>query len=125
MRDRIARWTRCYPAGRDHLAVLREHGADRDPARLQAGRAWARAVPSRRRQRGGLREAHRRQRYPAAGRVGTKGGPLDIAALLLWMVTKRQRAYTLLAARRPARGSRDSAAAPAKAPVEAGAPAPG
>src|SRR5208283_2819757 len=49
--------------------------------------------------------------------------PLAIAAMLVWIFTAAA-GVSLLAARRPARGSRDSAPAPAKAPVEAGAPAP-
>ena len=43
--------------------------------------------------------------------------------MLLWIFTAAA-GVSLLAARRPARGSRDSAPAPAKAPAEAGAPAP-
>ena len=43
--------------------------------------------------------------------------------MLLWIFTAAA-GVSLLAARRPARGSRDSAPAPAKSPVEAGAPAP-
>lgn len=42
--------------------------------------------------------------------------------MLLWIFTAAA-GVSLLAARRPARGSRDSAPAPAKAPAEAGAPA--
>ncbi len=48
---------------------------------------------------------------------------MAIAAMLVWIFTAAA-GVSLLAARRPARGSRDSAPAPAKAPVEAGAPAP-
>ena len=43
--------------------------------------------------------------------------------MLLWIFTAAA-GVSLLAAQRPARGSRDSAPAPAKAPAEAGAPAP-
>ena len=61
VRDRIAQLDPLVMAGRDHLAVLREHGSDRDPARLQAGPGLGQSpfhhVPV---SGGGLREAHGR-----------------------------------------------------------------
>jgi hypothetical protein len=53
---------------------------------------------------------------PRAGKVSTKGAPLDIAAMLLWMFTVGAGLY-LLVAGRPARGPVEGAAAPEPAGV--------
>ncbi len=60
---------------------------------------------------------------PRAGKVGTKGAPLDIAAMLFWMFTVGAGLY-LLATGRPARGPAEGAAAPEPAgvPRTAGVP---
>jgi hypothetical protein len=58
----------------------------------------------------------------AGGKVGTKGAPVDIAALLLWIVTAGAGLH-LLAAGRPVTSAEPAAAPAAALPAEAPAPA--